>query len=48
MGNPLFPGANNIDQIHKIIEMFGEPTLNSWKNGYDMMIKLGLNFQTKS
>lgn len=27
--------------------MMGEPSIHSWKKGYEMFIKLGLNFHIK-
>ena len=32
--NPLFPGENTLDQLHKIFGILGTPTIDNWANGY--------------
>jgi hypothetical protein len=48
LGNPLFPGANNIDQISKILNMLGDPTINSWRKGYEQFANMNLRFEVKN
>jgi serine/threonine protein kinase len=33
LGNPLFPGADNLDQLYRIFNILGEPTDASWPAG---------------
>lgn len=39
---PLFPGANEIDQIHQITNMLGAPCLNVWPEGLLLIDKLNI------
>lgn len=42
LGAPLFPGADNIDQLHKIFNVLGEPKEEEWSAGYRKFVDLGL------
>jgi hypothetical protein len=42
LGSPLFPGANNLDQIIKIFNILGCPTEQNWPRGYQKMMELGI------
>lgn len=33
---PLFPGANEIDQLNKIVKILGTPDKNDWPEGFKM------------
>jgi hypothetical protein len=33
---PLFPGANEIDQLHKIVKILGTPDPAGWPEGYKL------------
>jgi serine/threonine protein kinase len=43
---PLLPGSSEIDQIHKMVELLGPPTEQSWKEGLRLMNKM--NFRLAS
>lgn len=42
LGNPLFPGSNNLDQIYKIFNILGYPSQGSWSKGSMKMHELGI------
>ena len=42
LGRPLFPGADNLDQLHKICSILGQPTPQSWPKGHKQFLKMGL------
>lgn len=48
LGSPLFPGSNNLDQLYKIFNILGEPTVEKWSIGYKKMLELGIKANTKS
>ncbi|CAN0264604.1 unnamed protein product, partial [Hapterophycus canaliculatus] len=35
-GRPLFPGRSDIDQLHKILQVTGSPTEESWPSVKDL------------
>ena len=39
---PLFPGKNEIDQIHKIVQILGAPSLSHWPNGMKLIQELNI------
>lgn len=41
LGAPLFPGADNLDQLYKIFNVLGEPNDNTWPNGAKKFRDLG-------
>mmetsp|Transcript_20692 Transcript_20692/g.31314 ORF Transcript_20692/g.31314 Transcript_20692/m.31314 type:complete len:370 (+) Transcript_20692:131-1240(+) len=41
---PLFPGENEIDQIHLITQVLGTPE-SDWPEGVNLATKLGINFK---
>ena len=41
---PLFPGSNELDQLFRIISVFGPPTEKSWPEGCAMARKLRYTF----
>jgi serine/threonine protein kinase len=43
---PLFPGSNEVDQIHKIMNLLGVPTIDSWPEGMHLARKM--KFQLES
>ena len=47
LGAPLFPGADNIDQLHKIFNVLGEPREEDWSLGYRKCLELGLRVGDK-
>lgn len=46
--NPLFPGEDTIDQLHKVFNILGTPVEDSWPAGYYEMKKKGLNIIPRS
>ena len=42
LGSPLFPGANNLDQILKIFSIIGYPSEDTWPAGAHKMNELGM------
>jgi len=46
LGNPLFPGADNLDQLYRIFNILGEPTDNSWPAGARKFRELGLKLDS--
>ena len=47
LGNPLFPGADNIDQLYRIFNILGEPEENSWPLGYKKFKEMGFKSDPK-
>jgi serine/threonine protein kinase len=41
LGNPLFPGADNIDQLYRIFNILGEPNESNWPLGYNKYREMG-------
>lgn len=41
---PLFPGANEVDQLGKIIKILGTPKFNDWPDGYKLINSINLKF----
>ena len=41
---PLFPGNDEIDQLHKICELLGCPTLMTWPIGLELASNIGFDF----
>lgn len=41
---PLFPGANETDQLNKIVKILGTPDKNDWPEGYKLAQNLGYYF----
>lgn len=41
LGSPLFPGADNIDQLYRIFNILGEPTEEKWPLGYRKFKDMG-------
>ena len=41
---PLFPGENEIDQLHKLCEVLGSPTSSTWPYGLELASKIGFCF----
>jgi hypothetical protein len=33
---PLFPGTNEVDQLHKIVKVLGTPDKSDWPEGYKL------------
>ena len=48
MQRPLFPGANEHDQIMKVCQLFGSPTQQQWGEGHRMASKIGFRFPVSS
>ena len=46
--NPLFPGDDTVDQLHKVFAILGTPTEISWPAGYHEMRRKGLSVLPKS
>jgi len=40
-GEPLFPGSSETDMLHRISKLLG-CVPSSWKEGYEVAIKIGL------
>jgi serine/threonine protein kinase len=47
LGAPLFPGADNLDQIYRIFNILGEPTEESWPKGAQKFNELGFKSEHK-
>jgi hypothetical protein len=45
LGNPLFPGTDNIDQLYRIFNILGEPTEASWANGFRSFREMGFKLE---
>lgn len=45
--NPLFPGANAIDQLNKIVQILGSPDQENWSDGYKLAKKKGYYFPSQ-
>jgi serine/threonine protein kinase len=41
---PLFPGEDEIDQLHKLCEVLGSPTSATWPTGLELASNLGFDF----
>ena len=41
LGAPLFPGADNVDQIYRIFNILGEPSEEVWMKGAKKFKELG-------
>lgn len=39
---PLFAGANEVDQLNKIVKILGTPDKNDWPEGYKMAQAKGI------
>lgn len=46
-GAPLFPGANERDQLAKIFDILGCPSKDEWPDGYKLASSIGIEL-TKS
>mmetsp|Transcript_57535 Transcript_57535/g.65636 ORF Transcript_57535/g.65636 Transcript_57535/m.65636 type:complete len:366 (-) Transcript_57535:171-1268(-) len=44
---PLFPGASEIDQIHKLCAVLGTPSSMNWPEGHKLASKIGFTFPNK-
>ena len=45
---PLFPGTNELDQLHKIFSVLGVPTSDRWSEGVSLASKINLELNDKS
>lgn len=43
-GRGLFEGANQLDQLNKILNVLGTPTIIDWEEGYRLANKMGISF----
>ena len=41
---PLFPGANEIDEMHKICSVLGAPTEQTWPEGLRLAAQMNFKF----
>lgn len=41
-GKPLFPGASEIDQLDKICQVLGTPSVQEWPEGYRLCTASGI------
>ncbi|KAJ7535944.1 hypothetical protein O6H91_12G051300 [Diphasiastrum complanatum] len=41
---PIFPGASEADQIHKICTVLGSPTIKSWPEGMKLSASMNVHF----
>jgi serine/threonine protein kinase len=41
---PLFPGNDEIDQLHKLCELLGCPTSTTWPTGLELASNIGFDF----
>ncbi len=41
---PIFPGANEFDQLTKVASILGTPDYNDWPEGFKLSQKIGLKF----
>lgn len=41
---PLFPGSSEIDQILRIFQILGTPSMSQWPEGYKLAEKIGYKF----
>ena len=39
--SPLFPGANEVDQLNRIVKVLGTPEVSEWSEGYKMAKLMG-------
>mmetsp|Transcript_22261 Transcript_22261/g.34092 ORF Transcript_22261/g.34092 Transcript_22261/m.34092 type:complete len:476 (+) Transcript_22261:993-2420(+) len=42
---PLFPGSNEIDQLHKLFQVLGTPTELNWPEGVKLLSKMKCKFK---
>jgi serine/threonine protein kinase len=47
LGNPLFPGADNLDQLYRIFNILGDPTDASWPAGARKYRELGFKGEAR-
>ena len=45
---PLFPGTSEIDQIHKMTQLLGQPTEDTWREGVHLMKKMNMRLLSPS
>ena len=45
--SPLFPGDDTIDQLHKITNILGSPTIDNWPEGSKEARRKGIVLQNK-
>eukprot|EP00978_Attheya_sp_CCMP212_P040779 scaffold226276_cov55-Attheya_sp.AAC.8 len=43
---PLFPGSNEVDQIHKIVNLLGVPTIDSWPEGMHLARRMEFHLES--
>jgi serine/threonine protein kinase len=41
---PIFPGKSEFNQLSKIIEIIGSPSITEWTEGFNLIRKIGLRF----
>ena len=42
---PLFPGSNEIDQLHKLFQILGTPTESNWSEGVKLLANMKCKFK---